>query len=234
LSQRLQCVCDMVTKGHSVADVGCDHGFVSIYLVHNNISPKALCMDVNEGPLLRAAMHIKEYKLSKKITTRLSNGLREYVKGESDTLIIAGMGGPLMQDILSYEKEKTDDFMEMILSPQSQIKEFRMFLYDNGYEIADESMVKEDDKFYVIIKALKAPEKIVLPEEEYSYGPVLLKKKDMVLKEYLDKEFGKHNDILCKLKEGRFSSDSDRIDKRIEAIKNDIIIIEKALGYYGG
>lgn len=237
LSERLKCICDMVSEGYSVADVGCDHGFVSIYLVLNKISPKALGMDVNAGPLERCAEHIKEYGLSDRIKTRLSNGLREYEIGEADSLVIAGMGGPLMQDILSENWEKTHDFKELILSPQSEIKEFREFLYDNGYHITDEKMLLENGKYYVVMKTGRSDVKETLSLEEYSYGPVLLRNKDRVLKEYLEKERSKHNEILCKLNytpknaEGELCKplSTDKKAFRVKEIENELDIINKTL-----
>ena len=90
----------MVSNGNSVCDVGCDHGFVSIYLVASGISPHVIAMDVRKGPLSRADEHIQAYKMENYIETRLSDGLAAYRAGEAQTLIVAGMGGPLMLRIL--------------------------------------------------------------------------------------------------------------------------------------
>ena len=75
LSKRLETVASMVTKGNRAADVGCDHGFVPIFLVESGISPLAVAADVRPGPLSRAKEHIKEHRLEEKIQTRLSDGL---------------------------------------------------------------------------------------------------------------------------------------------------------------
>ena len=152
LSNRLESIVGMVTPKSRVCDVGCDHAFTDIALVQRGIAVKALAMDVKEGPLERAKEHIAEYGLEDLIVTRLSNGLKKYSIGEADSLIISGMGGPLMQSILSENWNNTRDFKEMIFSPQSEIYEFRCFLKKNGIEIIDEDMVKEDGKYYTIIK----------------------------------------------------------------------------------
>ena len=96
LSIRLKTVAEAVTKGNRVADVGTDHGYVPIYLVKNNLSPAGIAMDVNKGPLEKAQEHIREEKLGGKIATRLGNGLAPLEPGETDTVIIAGMGGDLI------------------------------------------------------------------------------------------------------------------------------------------
>lgn len=153
LSGRLRAVAGMVTRGSRVCDVGCDHGFVPIYLVQQGISPSMLAMDLREGPLGAAREHVAAYGLEGQIETRLSDGLHNYKIGEADSLVCAGMGGGLMRRILEAEREKTDSFREMILQPQSEIEKFRRFLRENGYGILDEEMVEEDGKFYQVIRA---------------------------------------------------------------------------------
>ena len=152
LSDRLLAAAAMVTVGNRVCDVGCDHGFVPIYLVRQDISPAVLAMDVKSGPLSAAREHIAEYGLEKVIETRLSDGLHNYNIGESDTLICAGMGGRLMMRILSDDRDKTESFRELILQPQSEIEQFRAWLRGQGYRIADENMIEEDGKFYPMMR----------------------------------------------------------------------------------
>ena len=219
LSKRLKAVVDMVSPGKGVCDVGCDHGYVSIELVKSNKAPFALAMDINEGPLMRAKEHIEEFGLHNKIKTRLSNGLEKYRPGEAKSLIIAGMGGPLIKDILSFNEEYTNDFDEYILSPQSCVDEFRSFLSDNNFRIIDEEMIFEDDKYYVIEKCVKSGDKQVMSTKELLFGPVLLKKKHPILLQFLQKEEKKVHDILCKLDTQTQTSD---IIKRRE----DILIKE--------
>lgn len=152
LSDRLLAVAAMVTVGNRVCDVGCDHGFVPIYLVRQGISPAVLAMDVKNGPLSAAKEHIAEHGLEKVIETRLSDGLHNYNIGESDTLICAGMGGRLMMRILSDNRNKTESFRELILQPQSEIEQFRAWLRGQGYRITDENMIEEDSKFYPMMR----------------------------------------------------------------------------------
>ena len=115
LSRRLQAVADLVSPGKRVCDVGCDHGYVSIYLIESGRADAVLAMDVNRGPLERARINVEKHGLTGYITLRLSNGLDAYRTGEAQSLVIAGMGGRLMQSILTKDKEKTEDFEELIL-----------------------------------------------------------------------------------------------------------------------
>lgn len=182
LSKRLTMLCRMVKKGSRIVDVGCDHGFVPIYLVQNGICPHVLAMDVRTGPLSRAQEHISECGLNEYIDTRLSDGLDKYIRGEADALICAGMGGKLMLRILLDAGEKTKDFSEMILQPQSDLFEFRNKLRMNGYYIADEEIVSEGGKYYFLMKTIHAEDndtvdndtadKKTVDEEPVDYGTV--------------------------------------------------------------
>ena len=154
LSGRLQAVAAMVTVGSRVCDVGCDHGFVPVYLTTQGISPEVLAMDVKPGPLGAAKQHIAERGLDEIIHTRLSDGLHNYHIGEADSLVCAGMGGRLMMRILSDDKGKTESFRELILQPQSEVEQFRGWLRMQGYCITDENMIEEDGKFYPMMRVV--------------------------------------------------------------------------------
>ncbi|SHI11878.1 tRNA (adenine22-N1)-methyltransferase [Butyrivibrio fibrisolvens DSM 3071] len=152
LSKRLQTVADMVEPGSKVADVGTDHGFVPIYLAKAGLASHAIAMDVRKGPLERATQHVKEYKLEDVIETRLSDGLEKLLEGEADTMICAGMGGPLMQKILENKDPRSVKLKTLILEPQSELMQFRIFLREKGYEIVQEEFLLEDGKYYPVIK----------------------------------------------------------------------------------
>ncbi len=137
-----------------VADVGCDHGYISIYLVQSGIAESAIAMDVRKGPLTGALSNIRDYGLEDRITTRLSDGLKELKPGEADSLVIAGMGGKLMIRILEEGKPSELGIRAAVLQPQSEFSEFRQYLRGNGYVILDERVVFEDGKYYFPMKVL--------------------------------------------------------------------------------
>ena len=201
LSQRLSSVASMVTAGNCLADVGTDHGYVPIYLYERNIIPRAIAMDVNKGPLERAALHIAESGMKEAIETRLSDGLTALKPGEADSVVIAGMGGPLIIRILSAHPEITESLKELILQPQSEISEVRIWLYEQGYEIIEEHMVFEDGKYYPMIKAVKNPEAEKLTDLEYKYGKISVLGEPEVLRAYLVREIANKQNILQKLSE---------------------------------
>lgn len=233
LSERLQCLADMVSKGNTVADVGCDHGFLSIYLVQNKISERVLAMDVRKGPLSQAQAHIKENHLSDYIETRLSDGLEAMQVGEADTCVCAGMGGPLMMKILSDYKEKTDSFKELILQPQSEIAKFRAFLRSEGYVITEEKILLEDGKYYFPMKVVKADcdTKIRASENKDNqqlfdlYGEHLITEKNELLIKYLREKKELLKDIVLNLQNVR----NERAMARYEEVVKELECIEKTL-----
>ena len=175
LSKRLETVASMVTKGNRAADVGCDHGFVPIFLVESGISPLAVAADVRPGPLSRAKEHIKEHRLEEKIQTRLSDGLANIKPGEADSLIMSGIGGILMMRLLQDEEHTAKSFKELILSPQSELFDVRRYLVSNGYLIEYEHMLCDEGKYYFIFHVLVKKDEREWSEEEYRYGKDICK-----------------------------------------------------------
>lgn len=225
LSDRLRAVASLVTPGSRIADVGCDHGYIPIYLYLEGRIPGAIAMDVNRGPLLRAEQHIREYGLGKYIETRLSDGVKALSAGEADTVIIAGMGGPLMEKILTEGSEVLNTVSELVLQPQSEIGRFRHFLLDHGYRITAEDMVFEDGKYYPMMKAIRG-EQCYEEEIEYLFGSALLKNRNPVLKQFLLKEQSSVEKIMEHLK----NTDTRTGRERLLELEQELFYIKKALG----
>ena len=154
LSKRLQAVADSVTKGNRVADVGCDHAYISIYLIQHNIAPHVIAMDINKGPLKRGRENIERLGFSSQIETRLSDGLHQLNPGEADTILIAGMGGALTVQILEEGLTSVKKCKELVLQPQSELFLVRKFIEQIEFEIIAEQMLIDDGKYYTIIKAI--------------------------------------------------------------------------------
>ncbi|MBP3603930.1 MAG: SAM-dependent methyltransferase [Lachnospiraceae bacterium] len=232
LSKRMQAVADMVTPGNRVCDVGCDHGYVSIYLVQEGIAPKVLAMDVNKGPLMRAGEHVKRYEAEDYIELRLSDGLTAYRIGEADTLLCAGMGGRLMMDILDREPDKTKDFGELILQPQSDVKLFRKYLREKGYIIQKETMILEEGKYYPMMKVVlsgKVADETKDYELEDLLGPLLLKELNPVLLQYIQQEMKVKEGIIMSLTE---SQNEGKVQQRKQELKKELALLKRAAKMY--
>jgi tRNA (adenine22-N1)-methyltransferase len=231
LSARMQAFADMVSKGSIVCDVGCDHGWVSIYLIQQGIASKVYAMDVGIGPLERAKDHIQSYNLGNYIETRLSDGLAALQVGEADCMVCAGMGGPLMMRILSQGRDKAKAMKELILQPQSEIAQFRAFLRGEGYKIVKEDMILEDGKYYPMMKVI--PGGVASAEETAeqciydAYGELLLKAKHPVLQEYVNRSMEQAKALLQHLAK----QETMRARERMEQIEKELTLLQAAKDY---
>ena len=223
LSKRLQNVADMVTKGYIVADIGTDHGYVPIYLIKNGIVPKAYAMDINEGPLKIADKNIRLEGLQDKITTVLSDGMNEMTSEMAESVVIAGMGGDLITDILNRGKN-IKGIKELVLSPHKRVDIVRKYLLDNNWKITDENMVIDNNKYYTILRAVPEKEESEYDETEIMYGRLLLTTKNPVLKKYLEKENKMYEEVLKKVENSK--------NETINGVMNNLKINRKGLEYY--
>lgn len=244
LSKRLQAVAGLVTAGSVLADIGTDHAYIPIWLTESGRISGAVAMDVNRGPLERAAENIREHGLEDRIRTRLSDGFAALEPGEADCAVIAGMGGGLTVRILKEGGRLVRTLKECILQPQSEIEKVRAFLLEEGFLFIMEDMVEEDGKYYPMIKAAcpgrgNAPkmEKAAAgadigesdwDETELLYGRYLLRNKNPVLRQYLEREIQIKQQIL----KGIADQDSPRIAARKQELEKEIRKAEKGLVYY--
>ena len=224
----------LVPQGSVPADIGTDHGFLPIELVRRGIVEKAYALDVRKGPLSRAEEHISQAALSGRITTRLSDGFAALKPGEADTAVIAGMGGGLMVRLLTEGEAVVNTMKALVLSPHSEAFLVRRYLRQHGWEIEEEKLCREEDKFYPAFRAVRGksvteappapPEHNRQQAEEDEFGPLLLKRKDPVLKEYLQKRLRQNEKIREQLGE-----ESSRAKDRRKELEEEEIILREAL-----
>ena len=294
LSGRLTAIVEMAGEGNCVCDVGCDHAHVPRRLLQEGRFARAIGMDVIVGPLGKAAGNLALYGMEDRVELRLSNGLDAYRTGEADTLIVTGMGGTLMEEILRRYPDRTGSFRALVLGPQSDPDKVRAALRQLGAEIMDERLVYEDGKYYPVLRAefrgkrgstqekaeadrpqvppdsrqpadiafspdtpaLRRQEAdigfspdtpaVLRQEAEDLFGPVLLRRRDPVLLEYLTRQNAVLHKILQSVSRAlqKEESDGDR-DKPDHAglrgrhlqkkkkIELSIEVFEAALRVYG-
>lgn len=215
LSNRLQAIADFVPQGSKVADVGTDHGFIPCWLAENNITEKAYACDINELPLSLAKKNIEENGLSEQVESRLGNGLAVMEPGEVDVVVIAGMGGSLMLDILDAAPRVVDRLKRVILQPNINAEAVRIWAEKNRWMIVDEELVKENDRFSMIIVMEPGRSLDPMSAVELYLGPVLLKKQHPLLGLYISEEWEKAQKVLEQLSH----SDSEESRKKERMIK---------------
>ncbi len=240
LSNRMRSILAMLqqeTLSHGkipcVADIGCDHAFVSMACVRDGLTEHVIAMDVRKGPLSIAQTHIWEYGFGKSVETRLSNGFEAMKLGEATWAVLAGMGGELMKTILQKGKPHLDAGIGLILQPQSELQTVRTYLQDQQYIIIDEDFLQEDGKFYTIIKAIRNTDAKMLPQMddvELKYGPVLLRKENRVFQEYLIEEQHKMQELQKRLA----MQDTTSAKRRLEELEEELLLLARAMAWNRG
>lgn len=224
LSIRLKKIADFVPGKGVMADVGTDHGHLPVYLVSSHKIKGAIAMDVRPGPLSRAEQAVRMYGLQDQIELRLSDGLTALKPGEADTVVIAGMGGALIQKILGEGKHMWDSVGHWILSPQSEIGDTRHWLEEHGFSIEKEDMVYDAGKYYVIMDVTRGIMHYD-QEYEYTYGQYLIRNQHPVLRDFLQQESRKLKLLGGVLKE----QDSARSRERLLEISHQEALVMDTL-----
>lgn len=232
IPKRMLAIANLVDNSKVLADVGCDHAYISINLLENGKVERIIASDLREGPLNIAKDNIKLEGFEERIETRLCAGLCGYEAGEVDTILISGMGGRLVKEILSESIDVVRRADTLILEPQSDLRVVRAYLKDIGFEIIDEDMLSEGGKYYQIMKAVKSKERMEVCEDigamaENEFGPILIKKKHPVLLEFLKKRKNHYERLLQN--KSFLTSQSATNNDRIAIIENELNMVKEAL-----
>ncbi len=189
LTKRLQAIADMVRQGSIPVDVGTDHGYIPVYLVENEICKSAVACDINEKPLNSCRMLVSQTGLNDKIKCVLSNGLQG-IDENFDTVIIAGMGGELIADILTNANNITSK--EIILNPMTHPEIARKWLFDNGFKILNDVIVADGRHHYSVISARYTGDVGEKTQADYYLGSI---------SDFSDKEYFEHLLVYLKNKQ---------------------------------
>ncbi len=173
LDVRLQAVANFVLAGLPAADIGTDHNYLPIYLAQNNICPKIIASDIAAAPYRKARQLAEDLCLTDKIDVRFGKGLEVLNPGEMATIIIAGMGGRLICDILAASPKQAYSAQRLVLQPQKDAPALRKWLSSHGWQIIDEKMVADKQFYYLIIAAEQG--EMQLDDDQLCFGPCLLK-----------------------------------------------------------
>lgn len=227
LSFRLKTIAQMITPCPVVADVGCDHGYLAIRLVKTGTAGRVIAMDVAKGPLSRAKANIKRAGYGDRIETRLSDGVARLAPGEANAVVMAGIGGSLMMRLMQKDRQILDTVSELILSPQSEIEQVRIFLAGHSYIIREEQMITDGGKDYVIFRTGHGHMRYE-KRCEYKYGRCLLEKRNPVLQKSMERE----RQMLLNLKQSLEGVDTRGARQRMKEIADDLQCVEEGLRYY--
>lgn len=206
---RLECIKSMVDGCGTAADIGTDHGYVAEMLLKGNICERIIATDLNEGPLNRAIEYLTCAGLKDRCDFRLGSGLTVLKEDEADAVIIAGMGGELIGDIIETSKNVALKASQLILQPMTTADRLRRYLCENGFRIIDENMVKELYHYYFVIKAVPGSAE---PGDEiyYEISKILLDKKEPLMCEYLSRLLKINENIIRSIEKTGNSSYNEK------------------------
>ncbi|RCX13813.1 tRNA (adenine22-N1)-methyltransferase [Anaerobacterium chartisolvens] len=224
---RLKLIADKVPNCRVLCDVGTDHAYIPVCLVKNRRCGRAVACDIGVGPLNAAKQNIKLFGLEAFIEARLGYGLDAVFPGEADAIVIAGMGGTLINNILEKGFETAKRASWLILQPMNAAELVRKWLYGRGFEIYDEELAAEGSKLYGVICSRWTGKERELDEIYYYIGEKLISKRDPLLEKYIER---KRSQLENALKELQAAGDKgveirQKFDERIRELDKILNII---------
>jgi len=184
ISKRLLCCASMVQPGSRVADIGTDHGYLGIYLLQSGAARHVIACDLRKDPLENARRNAKLFGVDGEMKLRLSDGLEKILPDEVDTVVMAGMGGDLIQKILSQCPWRKREGLQFILQPQSAGNVLRRWLCEDGFEIQREEPVQDGHFLYTVMDIRQGEPAPLTPGTEYA-SPALLASGSPLVGNYL-------------------------------------------------
>lgn len=213
ISDRLKSISEFVPLNYITADIGTDHGYLLKYLFDGGKIQKAFACDLNIKPLNYAKMNLKEYIEIGKVELRWGSGLKALrVEDGVECIVIAGMGGKTMIEILEEGKNILFGVKRIILAPNVGWESIREYISDKSYKIIDEDLVLEDNRFYPII-IIEKGESIKLTEAELFLGPKLIEKEHYLLKDFYVYEKERSEKNIVKMEKSNNLDTINRIKK---------------------
>lgn len=217
ISNRLKAIGDFVKDNSNVIDVGCDHGLLSIYVYLNKKNIKIIASDINIKPLEEAKKNLGKYNLVDEIETRISDGIKNFDAKEFDTVVISGMGGITICNILTESKNKLSNTNNIIIQSNNHLSMVRKCLAKLGFKIVNEKLIKDKKIIYTILVCEKSDKKIKYNYSDLYIGPILKNNKDKIAKEYIAQNLVKENKKLKSIPK-KYFMERLRIKKNIKIL----------------
>ncbi|MBP7331751.1 MAG: SAM-dependent methyltransferase [Firmicutes bacterium] len=224
LAKRLAVAAAYVPAGSVVADIGADHAYLPIYLVKTGRCARVIATELRSGPFQSALRQVAEHKLESNIDLRLGDGLTVLKPAEAGVLVLAGMGGNTIREILAASPEILNTVKMLILQPQADPGDLRIWLAANGWKISDEQLVEEGGRIYVVISSAPGCEAVQDPLL-LELGPRLAEKKDPLFGRYLEIIAGRYERALA----GMRAANSAAAVEKARATENKLVRIRRII-----
>lgn len=224
LDSRLSAAASLVRQGKTVADIGTDHAYLLGYLLQNKIISKGIAADLRQGPLDNARRTLIDCGELENVRLVLSDGLDELKKGDCEDIVIAGMGGILIKEILERTDWVFDSNIHIVAQPMTHAEVLRKFYAENGFEILKETAATDGKRYYCIISAQYNGKKCKR-EDWYYYVGELIKNTDEVSLLYISKVVTALEKKLNAIKAAGVN-DGENIEKILYDIKSRLSEVE--------
>ena len=216
LSERLQAIADEIKPGETMADIGTDHGFLPVALVERGISPRALMADVSEAALAKAVRFGTRHGIQNPADYRLGDGLTVLAPGETDAVVLAGMGALLMIRILSEDPAKTASFSKFVLQPRNYPQRLRKWLWEADFGLVEDKLVREGRRICEILTVVPGkpgripwPDPAWAPEDiRWEVPPWYARPGEKVYADYLAAKAERENRVLGELANRKHPSET--------------------------
>jgi len=208
ISVRLKEISKHIPKASFFADIGSDHAYLPSYVCLNDKEATAIAGEVNKGPYNKAKEVVNTFQLNNRIDVRLGDGLSVLESDEPDTLVIAGMGGKLIEYLLNKDLNKTLKINKLILQPNLDANRLRKWLIKYNYNLVNEKVIEENAHFYEILVAEKSNKSNVYSEsidleKQIYFGPYLIKERSVEFINKWEEEKKKLSRIIKEMKQAK-------------------------------
>jgi tRNA (adenine22-N1)-methyltransferase len=219
LSVRLNKIISLVDRCNNIADIGTDHGYIPIYLIKNNLCNGAIASDINLGPKKKAELNIGMEGLSEKIQCRLGGGLNTIKPYEVQAVIIAGMGGYLIRDILEDRLDVFKSLDYAILQPAQNPEILRKYIYERGFKIIDEELCFDQNKYYETIKVAYDNKPKIEDDFYYEVSKTFIEKKHPLIEDYVKYKLLVYIKIYEEIKDGAEAAQKRKAELKLKIDK---------------
>ncbi|UOQ93761.1 tRNA (adenine(22)-N(1))-methyltransferase TrmK [Halobacillus shinanisalinarum] len=228
LSLRLKKVAEYLPSQANFADIGSDHAYLPSYVCLHDRYAKAVAGEVNHGPYQSALQEVAAHQLDDRIDVRLGDGLHVLKDNEVEQVVIAGMGGPLVRNILESGKDKLSSVSKIIVQPNIDARSIRRWFYENHYQLVHEAILEENGHIYEILVAEKGdPHQAYHQgnfEKQLWLGPWLMKERSPVFMKKWQVERSKKERILHQI-----SCSKQPDEEKIQSFQKELVWLEEVL-----
>jgi tRNA (adenine22-N1)-methyltransferase len=222
LTPRLKTIALCVDIGSRIADIGTDHAYLPVYMIENGIAESAVASDINKGPVQNALQTVEKSGMASSIEVICAPGLKG-LSGRFDAIIIAGMGGLLIKQILEDDLKIVRNSVKLILQPMTNSIELRRFLCEHGYRILEEKITIEGEKFYEIIIAAPGIPEICDDEMTYEISQAMRRNRDENTKRFIEKKLYVVEQIVNQIE----SNSNNRATSKLQQMKHRLAMLRE-------